>query len=296
MPTLIMATDNTEQIVFAPTTTRYGFKLDRLTFAWSRDQSFANKNAIGFAFKPTQSIPNGVYDFEFSRLVGINGYRLISIHPDVISAGFNFPTWGAKLDQITSYRKMSGAAIALGNFGNGGAPRILIDNFYAQSESVLEDVIILSQMTSVGGRNWEFNLGRGRQFLIASCREIHLENVRFEHCRLIFNQDSLCSISGRNATGAILGFEIQSLSVETTGQVYGFDCFGSSVRIDDVFVDSVVETSSGSLRVLRPREGGNIELGGKFQIGAAGLRSIGRTKLVEPLDAKGVRRVQAGRT
>lgn len=288
MPTLLMSTDNTEQILFAPTAPRRGFKLERFIFAWSKDQPAENKKAIGFAFRPPAPIPNGVYNFEFTSLIGTNGNRLISIHPDVIDAGFNFPTWGARLDQITSYREMSGATISLGNFGLGGAPRIIIDNFYAQSQGAKEPVIILSQMSSVAGRNWEFNLGVGRQFHIASCTQTHLENVRFEHCTLSENEQDLCSISGGRSAALIQGFEIQSLKIDASGSVYGLDCFGTSARVEDITMDGVVETSTGSLTILHPRNGGAIQLGGSNHLKATMHRSNGRSRLVDPRDAKNV--------
>ena len=146
LATVTQTTDNKPIWRMTPTTYRSRFKMRGIAHNWTNDQPSTNTDAIGIAFHVDEDIQNGIYDFELSDLVFDNGFRGIAPDASTISNGYVLPIWGWQIERVTSYTGVKGATIFLGAFGNCGAPRGKLQNFYAQSLNAVEPALILQGM------------------------------------------------------------------------------------------------------------------------------------------------------
>ncbi|MGA7673556.1 MAG: hypothetical protein WCA78_00745 [Rhizomicrobium sp.] len=280
LATVTQTTDNKPIWRMTPTTYRSRFKMRGIAHNWTNDQPSTNTDAIGIAFHVDEDIQNGIYDFELSDLVFDNGFRGIAPDASTISNGYVLPIWGWQIERVTSYTGVKGATIFLGAFGNCGAPRGKLQNFYAQSLNAVEPALILQGMDSIDLDVLEFNSGTNRQLYLNTCRNARINRIRFEQCHQTVNNSELICIAGTNVLAEIDGLHVTYHTINISDHVCFVNAYQSRVRVKDFNIRQLTVTSGGAV-AYSPRSGGIIE-----HCGAPSIEGIsGGFSLYSTIDA-----------
>lgn len=260
--------NNTECFIMEPTASRFqfGFVGDiRVWFRWATNQTGSDTKAIGVAFKPTTTLPDGLYHFTFNGLHLENGYDLIGMHPD--SASIRCPFWGYRIAQLHFQSAARGRVFNLNSGQPAGAPAGIIDQLYINALSAVGVVFRVLTQTAVTINNAEVNNSRGRSIFIEACQSVRFNNLRFELGQSDGGED-LMVVSGATAYCSIGVLEIQTQSTSATTDTFGITAFGGAV----VSVDSAINvrgctcTDTGRFFVFRSQSGGSPAENGRFCI------------------------------
>ncbi len=243
------------------------FYLGGFGLQWERDQPVANTRAIGVAFRSSGDVPDGLWAGRFGPgFTLINGRDGIAVHPDTIVAAHNFPIWGCVIDSPRMAGAASGSLLRLGNFGRGGAPKIVVCGApYANAAGNDGSVPILhfEKVSGVALYDFEFNRCRQNAVLFNNCRQCLMVSPRWEMVDIQASDIAVVRGVGGACRLEIVQPEFQSVSVNIRGgKAYLFESWAGEVSIRAPSILGVSVTG-GLLFAAWPRSGGRVTFSGK---------------------------------
>lgn len=259
---ITQTTDNTPIFLMEPSASRYGFELTGapVWFQWANNQTGADTKSIGIAFKPTTALPDGVYGWEMHTLHNENGYDLIALHPDSVTAGTVCTFWGFQIDKLYHQTHAVGRVFALNSGGGGGSPGSIINAIYIKATNVAaSNAMFVKGHAGLRINVIEVNDAVGRVLYFESCISPSIGVLRFEIATLASGED-LMSVAGSTTVMTIDNLEFQSVDTSASaGAAYGIIAFGGAQInvVGGLSVRDCVASNTGRFYVFRPQTDGS---------------------------------------
>jgi hypothetical protein len=263
MPTIVETSDNVPifRLLVPENGKNNNWKIEGFTLSYQHDQPPSNRNSVAIALGAKGSTGSGIYDFVIERVVFTNSWRGIAVDYDSYTGhGYSCPIWGWTIENITSYRRMSGATIWFDTLG-GGSPRGSLLNFYAQNENAVEPALTIKGMSELYARNLEFNFGTDTNFYLQN-RENILDAIRFE--QVTTSKDD--AVLGTLATGQtiVTNMEVQSFSTRAQHRAYFLRSYGAQLTLENLWTYGAKGGATGVWRVAQVQHGGSFKFRGTW--------------------------------
>jgi hypothetical protein len=258
---ITQATDNTPIFEMRPTASRYGWNFigAPVWFQWANNQTASDTKAIGFAFKPTINLPDGIYGWQVGTVYNENGYDGMALHPDSVTAGTICTFWGFQIRKMYHQTNAKGRVFALNSGGGGGLPASLIDAIYIKATNLsAANALYCKAHAGLRINLIEVNAIAGRTLLWESAIGPSVGTLRFEIGTLTAGQD-IMSVAGSTTVMTIENIEFQTIDTSAAAApAYGITVFGGAQLnvTGTLTVRDCVASVAGRFYIFRPQTDG----------------------------------------